>query len=57
MAHSQWFEDVFGKHIAAAAEGLSPEAVEAARERGRARDVWETAKELLEELSRTKGVE
>ena len=50
VAHSQWFEDVAGRHVAAAAESLPPEVVAAARERGRARDLWETAKELLEEL-------
>ena len=39
VANSRWFEDVFGKHIAAAAERLPPEVVAAARERGRARDL------------------
>jgi tetratricopeptide (TPR) repeat protein len=51
VANSQWFEDVAGKHIAKAAESLPPEVVEAAKERGRARDLWETAEELLLELS------
>jgi tetratricopeptide (TPR) repeat protein len=50
VANSQWYEDVVGKHIAAAAATLPPEVVAAAQERGRARDLWETAEELLAEL-------
>jgi hypothetical protein len=50
VANSQWFEDVVGKHIEKAAESLPPEVVEAAKERGCARDIWETAEELLVEL-------
>jgi tetratricopeptide (TPR) repeat protein len=50
VANSQWFEDVAGKHIAKAAESLPVEVVEAAEERGRKRDIWETAEELLVEL-------
>ena len=50
VGNSVWFEDVAGKHISAAAESLPPEAVAAAQERGRARDLWETARELLDEL-------
>ena len=50
VANSVWFEAVVGQHIAAAAEGLPPEVVEAARERGRERDLWEMARELLDEL-------
>jgi tetratricopeptide (TPR) repeat protein len=49
-ASSRWFEDVAGKHIAAAAEGLPAEVVAAAQKRGRERDLWETARELLDEL-------
>ena len=52
VANSQWFEDVAGKHIASAVEGLPPEVVAAAQERGRARDLWETARELLQQLLR-----
>ena len=52
VANSQWFEDVAGKHIASAVEGLPPEVVAAAQERGRARDLWETAQELLQQLLR-----
>ena len=50
VANSCWFEDVAAKHIAAAAATLPPDVVSAAQERGRARDLWETAEELLEEL-------
>ena len=50
VAHSRWFEDVAGKHIVAAAETLLPDVVAVARERGRARDLWATAEELLTEL-------
>ena len=55
VGNSVWFEDVVGQHIAAAAEGLPPEVVAAARERGRARDLWETARELLEELEKAES--
>jgi hypothetical protein len=50
VAHSRWFEDVAGRHIAAAAEALPPEVVAAAQERGRERDLWATVEELLAEL-------
>jgi tetratricopeptide (TPR) repeat protein len=50
VSNSRWFEDVAGKHIAAAAATLPPDVVSAAQQRGRARDLWETAKELLAEL-------
>jgi tetratricopeptide (TPR) repeat protein len=50
VANSRWFGEVAEKHIAATSEGLPPEAVAAAQEVGRSRDLWETAKELLEEL-------
>jgi hypothetical protein len=49
VANSCWFADVAGKHIAAVADTLPPEVVAAAQERGRARDLWETAEELLAE--------
>jgi tetratricopeptide (TPR) repeat protein len=51
VANSRWFEDVAGKHIAAVAATLPPDVVAAAQEHGRARDLWETAEELLEELA------
>jgi hypothetical protein len=50
VANSRWFEDVAGRHIAAVAATLPPEVVETAQARGRARDVWETARELLKAL-------
>jgi tetratricopeptide (TPR) repeat protein len=51
VANSRWFEDIAGKHIAAVAATLPPEVVAAAQERGKARDLWETAAELLAELA------
>ena len=53
VANSRWHEAVAGRHIAAAAECLPPEVVAAAEARGRARDLWATAEELLEELTET----
>ena len=50
VANSRWFYDVFGRHIEALAATLPPEVAEAARERGRARDLEATVKELLVEL-------
>jgi hypothetical protein len=55
VANSVWFDDVAGKHIAAAAESMSPDVVAAAQERGRARDLWETARELLADLDEETG--
>jgi tetratricopeptide (TPR) repeat protein len=48
-ARSPWFEDVFGRTIAAA-ESLPPEVVAAALARGQARDLEATVRELLAEL-------
>jgi hypothetical protein len=50
VANSRWYEDLVGKRIAAIATMLRPVVVQAAQERGRARDLWATAEELLEEL-------
>jgi hypothetical protein len=50
VACSRWFEDMFGRHIAAATAALPPDAVVAAQERGRAGDLYATAAELLAEL-------
>jgi tetratricopeptide (TPR) repeat protein len=50
VANSQWYEDVAGRHIAAIAATLLPDVVAAAQERGRARDLDATVKELLAEL-------
>ena len=51
VANSRWFEDVFGRHIDAVADTLPPDVAEGARERGRARDLEATVKELLVELT------
>jgi tetratricopeptide (TPR) repeat protein len=50
VANSHWFEDVAGRHVAAVAASLPPDAVTAAQERGRARDLDPTAADLLAEL-------
>ena len=50
VAHSRWFADVAGQRIAALAAELRPDVVAAARERGRAKDLWVTAEELVAEL-------
>jgi tetratricopeptide (TPR) repeat protein len=50
IANSRWWDDVVGKHIAAAAATLPPDVVTAAQERGRARELDATMKELLVEL-------
>jgi tetratricopeptide (TPR) repeat protein len=50
VANSKWFDDIAGDEIAAPAEELPPDIVEAAKARGRVLDLWETAKALLAEL-------
>jgi hypothetical protein len=50
VANSRWFEDVAGSEIASAAAALPPDIVAPAQERGRARDLWATVQELLDEL-------
>jgi predicted ATPase/DNA-binding SARP family transcriptional activator len=50
VGRSHWFEDVAGRHVAAAAVALPSEVVAAAQEQGRTRDLWATAEELLEKL-------
>jgi DNA-binding SARP family transcriptional activator len=52
VANSRMWEDVAGKHIAAVAATLPPDAVAAAQERGRVRDLWATVEELLTELGK-----
>lgn len=47
VSNSRWFERVFGRHIEAVAATLPSEVATAARERGRARDLQATVKELL----------
>ena len=51
IANSRWVDDVAGQSIQAVAETLPPEIVAAAQERGRQRDLWETAAELLGQFS------
>jgi tetratricopeptide (TPR) repeat protein len=50
VANSKWYEDVVGREMEAAAASLPPEVAEAAMERGRLLDLWETAGALLDEL-------
>ena len=50
VANSRLFEDIAGKHVAAASAGLPPAVVEATQARGQALDWWETADALLSEL-------
>jgi hypothetical protein len=49
VANSHWFEDVMAEDVAQWERSLSPEEVAAARERGRALDLWQTAQELLDD--------
>jgi len=50
VGNSRWFEDIAGRHIATVAATLPPDVVEAAQERGRARDLNATVAELVVEL-------
>lgn len=50
VANSDWFRDVAGRAIEAAAATLPLDVVAAARERGQTWDIWQTAAMLLEEL-------
>jgi hypothetical protein len=52
VSNSRWFQDVYGRHVAAIGAVLPPEVVAAAQERGRALDPWPTAEELLAELGK-----
>ena len=45
-----WFYTVYGQYVDAAAAVLPEEVAEAARARGRERDLFATAAELLQEL-------
>lgn len=51
LAKSRWFEEIYGRQVAELADGLPVEAAAAAQERGRALDLWETARALIQELS------
>jgi hypothetical protein len=50
VANSRWYKDVVGKRLIEMEKGLTPDAIEIARKRGRERDPWEVAEELLAEL-------
>jgi hypothetical protein len=50
VAKSRWFEDVVRGPVAILAADLPREAVEAAREAGRGRDLTQLAREVLAEL-------
>ena len=52
VSNSRWYEDVAGRELAAVSAALPVEVCEAAQARGRARDLWATAQELLEEIER-----
>ena len=52
VANSKWFDDIAGEEIAAVAAELPAEVVEAAKTRGRALDLWDTAQQLLDELEK-----
>jgi tetratricopeptide (TPR) repeat protein len=55
ISNSRWFEDVAGREIAALAASLPLEVAAAAQERGRRRDLQETALELLVEIERVRS--
>ena len=50
IRNSTWFEQFAGEYIAALAAELPEETAVAAQERGRQRDLWTTAEEILAEL-------
>ncbi len=50
VANSRWHADVVGQPVEAAAAAIAPDEREAARARGRALSLWETAEELVNEL-------
>lgn len=50
VANSRWFLDRLDQEVDEWAAALPPDVVDAARQRGRARDLWETAKELIAEF-------
>jgi tetratricopeptide (TPR) repeat protein len=54
VANSRWYEEVAGQEIDALAAKLPPEVIAAAKERGRARDLWATVEELSAELEGNK---
>ena len=55
VGESRWFADAFGHRIQAASACLPPATIEAARECGRYRDLWDTAEELTLKFNSSKG--
>ncbi len=53
VAHSRWYEDVAGRHIAALAAALPPDVAAAARERSRKQDLAVALAEELDVLERS----
>jgi tetratricopeptide (TPR) repeat protein len=53
VARSRWFKEIVEAQLTPAATGLSPQVAAEAQARGSARDLWETASELLEGPSST----
>jgi DNA-binding SARP family transcriptional activator/predicted ATPase len=51
VAKSRWFEDIAGRELSAVAASLPSTVVTEAQKRGRGRDLWNTATELLEEFA------
>jgi hypothetical protein len=49
VSNWRFWQDVVGKRVAAAAAMLPPQVLAAAQERGRAKDLWAAAEELLAE--------
>lgn len=50
VANSRWFYDMAGQELEAMAASLPPGVAAAAQERGRARELWQTAEELIVEF-------
>ena len=52
VANSRWFEEIAGRHVQAAKAGLPADLVAERDHRGKERDMWATATELLTKLER-----
>ena len=50
IANSPWFEDVAGRHVAAAAGSLPAAVVAAAQQRGQSQELWQVVEDLLTTL-------
>ena len=57
VANSKWFEDIAGKSITAASQGLPPAVVDAAQSRGKGRQLAPTIQELWIEVSTQEKVD